>query len=318
MTEVDRLRDWLAAEAPAPLCVPTSGSTGEPKQVLISRPAVQASAAATAERLGGDGTWILALPTTSIAGSMVIVRSLLAGHEPVGLTTWREAVDAAGSGRRYTSVVPTQLHRALGTPDAEALAELDAVLVGGAGVGRALVQSAESAGITVVSTYGMTETCGGCVYDGEPLDGVRVRIGDDGLIDIAGPLLFDGYRGLPPRSGEWFTTSDLGLIEADGRLRVVGRLDDVVISGGVNVPTRAVVAVLRNQPGVDDIEVLGVPDEEWGERVVAFVVGSVELEALRDAIDPRAWAPRQLVRLAELPRLDSGKVDRVRLRELAG
>ena len=176
-------------------------------------------------------------------------------------------------------------------------------LVGGAGIERGLVRAAESVGITVVSTYGMTETCGGCVYDGAPLDGVQVRIGDDGLIEIAGPTLFEGYRGLPPRSGEWFTTCDLGVIEADGR---------------VNVPTRAVRAVLRTQPGVDDIEVLGIPDEEWGERVVAFVVGSAELEALRDAIDPRAWAPRQLVRLAELPRLESGKVDRVRLRKLAG
>lgn len=317
MIEVNRLRDWLAADDPAPLCVATSGSTGEPKQVLLSRTAVRASATATAHRLGGEGTWIRALPTTSIAGLMVLARSLLAGCEPVTLTTWPESVARAGSGRRYASLVPTQLRRAIGTPDAESLAELDAVLIGGAGVDPALLDAAASAGVTVVRTYGMTETCGGCVYDGLALDGVRVRIAGDGLVEIAGSVLFDGYAGLPARTGEWFTTSDLGVLDAHGRLSVTGRVDDVAISGGVNVPTRAVVAVLRMLPGVEDVEVLGVPDDEWGERIVAFVVGDADLQRLRDAVDPRTWAPRQLVRLKELPRVASGKVDRVRLRELA-
>lgn len=317
MTALDHLGDWLAAVDPAPLTVATSGSTGVPKQVLLSRAAVAASAAATASRLGGEGTWILALPTTSVAGLMVVARSLLAGRKPVRLTTWGEALQEAGPAPRYTSLVPTQLHRALGTPDAEALAELDGILVGGAGIDAALLDAAAESGLTIVRTYGMTETCGGCVYDGRPLDGVGVRINPDGTVALAGPMLFDGYADQPPRSGEWFTTADLGTLDAEGRLTVIGRVDDIAISGGVNVPTRAVVAALRGQPGVEEIEVLGVPDAEWGERIVAFVVGEARLEALRDAVDPRTWAPRELVRLDALPRLASGKVDRLRLRELA-
>ena len=133
----------------------------------------------------------------------------------------------------------------------------------------------------MVATYGMAETCGGCVYDGYALDGVAVAVGSDGRIRLGGPTLFDGYDGDPAATAEalvdgWFLTSDAGRLDEDGRLHVLGRLDDVVVSGGVNVPTPAVAARLREHPGVADAAVVGVPDEEWGNRVVAFVVGALD------------------------------------------
>ena len=175
----------------------------------------------------------------------------------------------------------------------------------------------------VVATYGSSETSGGCVYDGVPLDGVEVDT-EEGRIRIRGPVLFDGYDGDPGLTAEalvdgWFVTSDVGSVE-DGRLRVLGRVDDVVISGGVNVPTPAVARRLREHPDVDAVEVTGVDDPEWGQRVVAFVVGRLTLDEARDwvaAEHPRTWAPRDLVVLDALPMLDTGKVDRLRLRALA-
>jgi O-succinylbenzoic acid--CoA ligase len=177
----------------------------------------------------------------------------------------------------------------------------------------------------VVATYGSAETSGGCVYDGLPLDGVALAIGAGGRVRISGPTLFAGYDGDPELTAEvlvdgWFLTSDAGRLDEDGRLQVLGRLDDVVVTGGVNVPAPAVAARLREHPGVEQAEVLGVPDEEWGNRLVAFVVGDVDLEAARDwvaAARPRSWAPRQLVALTEIPLLPNGKPDRLRLKELA-
>jgi o-succinylbenzoate---CoA ligase len=152
-----------------------------------------------------------------------------------------------------------------------------------------------------------------------------MRIGADDEVLLRGPMLFDGYEGEPERTAEvmragWFHTGDLGRFEPDGRLRVTGRIDDIIISGGVKVPGHAVAARVGAHPRVREAEVLGVLDDEWGQRVVAFVVGDVELDDLREHVAdefPRAWAPRQLVCLAELPLLSNGKVDRQRLRELA-
>ena len=176
----------------------------------------------------------------------------------------------------------------------------------------------------------MSETCGGCVYDGIPLDGVDVRLGADRRVHLAGPVLFDGYAGDKPatdavlRDG-WFATSDLGELLPDGRLRLIGRLDDVVISGGVNVPLPAVTDALCGCSAVRDAVAVGVDDHEWGIRVVACVVprdgSGVTLDELRSAVGeaglPRAWAPRQLVTLETMPLLANGKVDRVALRTLA-
>lgn len=312
------LRDWLAREEAPPLLVETSGSTGTPKRVLLPRDAVVASVAATARRLGGEGRWALVLPATYVAGVQVVVRSLVAGHDPV-LGEWGDA--------HFTSLVPTQLHRLLGSnDDTAALARMDGVLLGGGPIDPALRQRAEAAGIRVVATYGMAETSGGCVYDGYALDGVAVTVGGDGRIRIGGPTLFAGYDGDREATSRvlvdgWFLTADAGRLDEDGRLHVLGRLDDVVISGGVNVATPAVAARLREHPDVNDAAVLGIPDEEWGHRVVAYVVGGIDLQTARAwvaDVHPRSWAPRDLVVLDALPLLPNGKVDRLALQARAG
>jgi len=323
-----QLESWVHGGG-EPLVVRTSGSSGEPKDVVLSHAAVLASARATLDRLGGPGHWLLALPVRGIAGIQVLVRSALAGREPVALadhSTLRSAVDALdASMRRYAAVVPTQLYRWAAADELGVLAELDAVLVGGAALDPDLRTQAETAGVPLIRTYGMTETCGGCVYDGVPLDGVELRIDDAGQVWLRGPMLFDGYAGQPHESGAWFATADRGRILDDGRLQVLGRMDETIISGGVNVPLPAVEDAVHRAPGVAAAAVVGAPDAEWGTRVVAVVVpapgGTVDLDGLRDAVETaglsRTWAPRQLITLRELPMLPAGKVDRERLRRLA-
>jgi O-succinylbenzoic acid--CoA ligase len=318
------LRDWDACpEPPDPLLVETSGSTGRPKRVLLSRRAMRASADATHRRLGGPGRWLLNLPATYVAGVQVLFRCVRAGTEPV---VSDHAAALGRSGRRYSALVPTQLHRALRSArETDALAGLDAVLVGGAALPLADRAAAEAAGVRVVATYGMSETCGGCVYDGLPLDGVAVEVDDGGHVRLAGPVLFDGYQDEPELTAQvlsngWLRTQDVGRLDDQGRLVVLGRADDVVVTGGMKVPARAVAAALSTHPAVDRVEVVGVPDAEWGERVVAVVVpaGRMSLEELRDLVRPRAWAPKQLVLVDALPMLPGGKVDRLALRRVAG
>ncbi|HET7195839.1 MAG TPA: AMP-binding protein [Nocardioides sp.] len=323
---VDGLRGWLtASEEPAPLVVETSGSTGVPKRVLLSRRAVLASVTATVHRLGGSGRWVLALPPTYVAGIQVICRSLVAGREPV-LVDSHESLASSLEPGSFLSLVPTQLHRLLEDPGAvAALRGLHTILLGGGPIDPVLRGRAAEEGLRVVATYGSAETAGGCVYDGYPLDGVGVSVDSDGRIRISGPVLFDGYDGDPELTAQvlvdgWFLTSDAGRLDEDGRLHVLGRVDDVVVSGGVNVPLPAVAARLRIHPEVTAAEVVGVPDPEWGQRVVAFVVGEISVEAARDWVSaehPRTWAPREVVSVDELPMLDNGKVDRMALRERA-
>jgi O-succinylbenzoic acid--CoA ligase len=222
------------------------------------------------------------------------------------------------------SLVPTQLVRLLDVPDeVAALEDYEAVLVGGGPLRAEIRDRAEEQGIRVVQTYGMSETCGGCVYDGRPLGGVEIRIDEERVL-LRGPVLFDGYEGEPERTAAafedgWLVTHDLGHWTPEGHLAVDGRSDDVILSGGVKVPASAVARAILAHPDVNEAEVVGVPDDEWGERVVAVVTasGPVELDELRALVDPRAWAPRGLVVVAELPLLPNGKVDRVTLRELA-
>ena len=316
---VATLRAWLDGPDDARLVVETSGSTGAPKRVLLSRAAVLASVAATERRLGASGRWVLALPPSYVAGVQVICRSLVAGYEPV--TEW------PAEEPWFTSLVPTRLHRLLESPeDLAALRTAHTILLGGGPIAPALRARAVDEGLRVVATYGSAETAGGCVYDGLPLDGVALAIGTDGRIRIAGPTLFDGYDGDPGLTARtlvdgWFLTSDAGRLDEDGRLTVLGRVDDMVVSGGVNVPAPTVAARLRRHPAVVDAEVLGVPDLEWGQRLVAFVVGTgVDLAEVRDWVGqehPRSWAPRQGVVLDEIPRLGNGKPDRVALGEQA-
>jgi len=316
------LRPEIPLEEGADLVVVTSGSTGTGRGVLLSADALRASGEATLDRLGGPGDWLLALPVSAIAGIQVLCRSALAGRRPTVLARGESLTDAVArmpGERRYTALVPTQLRRFLDAEPA-ALRAFDAILVGGAATDPALLERAREEDVAVVTTYGMTETGGGCVYDGVPLDGVRVRVGDG--IELAGPVLALGYRLDPPATaaafdGGWFRTRDAGTVRPDGRLAVHGRLDDVVITGGVNVAPPAVEAVLREHADVADAVVFGAPDQEWGQRVVAAVVPAAgadpDLAALRPWVAERlgaAAAPRELHRIDAVPALHTGKPDR--------
>lgn len=324
---LDLLHPWVL-DGGEPLVVRTSGSTGAPKGVVLSHAAVMASAESSLRRLGGAGGWLLAMPVTGVGGLQVLVRSVLAGIDPAFADEYSDlqsATAAVGGERRYASLVPTQVHRLLRDGHGHVLAHLDAVLVGGAAMPADQLASARAAGICVVRSYGMSETCGGCVYDGMALDGVDLRIDEAGQVQIGGAVLFDGYA--DPRAtaealqGGWFATADLGEIDAGGQLRITGRIDDVTQSGGVNVPLAAVTAALRTINEAADAVALGVPDPEWGHRVVAFVVpddavclDGLRLDAVRDHVEeaglPRTWAPREVVLLDALPLLPGGKIDR--------
>lgn len=326
--------------------VTTSGSTGIPKSVILSRDALTASALATADRIG-DGAWLLALPVSYVAGLQVLVRSLVAGREPrvlAGAFSPQAFADAAlamlGAARApsYTSLVPAQLARLLDAADHDsavrtAVASFEAILVGGQAMPPALLDRSHDAGARVVRTYGSTETAGGCVYDGTPLRGVSVRI-EHGEVQVAGPVLAEGYLGdreltdaafrRDHAGTRWYRTGDAGLVE-DGVLRVHGRLDNVIVSGGVNISLDRVERIVRSVPGLSDAVVVGVADERWGEASVIVAPRgevlrrseSVQLDearaAVKDAIGPHA-RPSRLIIVDELAMLASGKPDRETIR----
>ncbi len=312
--------------------IATSGSTGEPKGAELSAAALRHSARASLDRIGArpGEAWLSCLPPSHVAGLQVFIRSLFAGPPPVVLGRLAPAA-AAASGAAYVSLVPTQVRRLLGGPDGRAmLAGFRCILLGGAAVPGGLLAAARAAGARVVTTYGMTETCGGCVYDGVPLDGVSVRVGGEGRIRIAGPVLFSGYRGQPGRSaaaldGRWFVTSDLGELSGSGQLEVRGRADGMINTGGEKVAADEVAAVLERCAGVREAAVTGRPDAEWGELVTAIVVASdpaapPALAALRECVRgilPDFAAPRALVLVKAIPLLPSGKPDLQALRALA-
>jgi O-succinylbenzoic acid--CoA ligase len=322
----ERPYDGAATSDDTAVLIATSGSTGDPKIVELSAEALRHSAAATLRRLGampGD-RWLCCLPTSHIAGVQVLVRSLVAGTEPVVHERFDPA-DAARCGVAHVAVVPTQLARMI-----EAGADLSAfrtILLGGAPASPGLLDLARARGGRVVTTYGMSETCGGCVYGGVPLDGVSAAVGEDGRIRLAGPVLFSGYRLRPQltasvREGRWFVTQDLGVLD-DGVLRVLGRADDVINTGGEKVVAGEVERELAAYPAVKDVVVVGRPDPEWGERVTAVVVPGDPPPALDEL---RAWvrrrlpacaAPRELELVDAIPLLPSGKPDRERLRARA-
>lgn len=313
------------------LVAATSGTTGSPKGALLTAAALTASAQATHDRLGGPGRWLLALAPYHIAGMQVLVRSVSAGTDPVELDVSAGfntaelpgAVRKLGTGRRYTSLVATQLAKALTDPPAaDALAELDAVLLGGGPAPRAVLDGAAAAGISVVRTYGMSETAGGCVYDGVPLDGVRLRVTEDDRIVIGGTTLAKGYRNpvTPDPFAEpgWFYTNDLGAIDDSGRLTVLGRADEAISTGGLTVLPQPVEAALSTHPAVSDCAVFGLADDRLGQRVVAAVVlsdghAAPSLASLRThvarTLDVTA-APRELHIVDALPMRGIGKVDR--------
>jgi o-succinylbenzoate---CoA ligase len=325
VTTVRSGQEKRVAEGTA-VIVPTSGSTGAPKGVELSASALLYSARASLARIGArpGERWLCCLPTAYIPGIQVLVRSLVSGTDPV-LADRADAETVAASGCAHVSLVPTQLRRLLDGREGDVstpLAGFHSVLLGGAAAPAGLLDAARTAGVPVVTTYGMTETCGGCVYDGIPLDGVRVTIGDDDRIWIGGPVLFSGYRLGPRVPGDgWFRTGDLGRMES-GRLVVRGRADDVINTGGHKVVPGEVTAVLQTCPGVRDAAVVGQPDPEWGERVVAVVAPAdpanpPTLELLRLHVRQRLSryaAPSRVVMVDAVPMLPSGKHDLARLR----
>lgn len=349
----------LGGEVTAPLppetalVVTTSGSTGYPKSVVLSRAAVLASIRATAARIG-SGAWLLALPATYIAGAQVLARSLHAGHEPAllpGHFTPESFVTATAALRLtgvplYTSLVPAQVATLLDAAEtepsvADAMAAYATILVGGQALPATMAARAAARGIRLVRTYGSSETCGGCVYDGAPLAGVSVQIVDSEVL-ITGPQLAQGYLGDPERTAEafvtdeagqpWYRTGDTGTLEAtsDGvLLRVTGRRDNVIVSGGINVSLDRVEQAVRAVAGWADAVVVGVPDERWGEASVVVVSAAAlarsglttaqAVDAARGAVAAAVGAParpREVLVVPVMPMLASGKPDRRAAREL--
>ncbi len=307
----DRRAGGRPVEPGDALVVATSGTTGAPKGVILTHDAVEASARATSSRLGVDPSrhrWLACLPLNHVGGLSVVTRSIwtstpctvLPGYEP-------ETVRAHSGPDVLVSLVATALQR---TP-----ADLfHTVVLGG---------SAPPAGLpaNVVTTYGLTETGSGVVYDGSPLEGVEVAVDDrSGEIRLRGPMLLRAYRDgtVALDAGGWLCTGDVGSIGPDGRLAVAGRLTDMIISGVENIWPGPVEEAIRGHPGVADVAVAGRPDPEWGQRVVAWVVPAdpsrpPRLADLRDLVGERLAryaAPRQLVLTDSLPRTSIGKVRR--------
>lgn len=351
MTGADTGADAEEVPAGTAVVVTTSGSTGIPKRVVLSRSALTASALATAARIG-DGAWLLALPASYVAGLQVLVRSLVADRQP-GLLSGPFQPQAFASaalmlvssenGRRvptFTSLVPAQLIRLLDAADEDAsvrtaLRSFEAILIGGQALPAAVLERAECAGARIVRTYGATETSGGCVYDGVPLDGVGVRI-EGGEVQLSGPTLAEGYLGDPARTDaafptdpdgtRWYRTGDAGLID-DGALRVRGRLDNVIVSGGINVSLDRVERVVRSVAGLHSAVVVGVPDDRWGEASVIVAARgealrrseATQLTEARAAVAAEIGAharPSRLILVDEIATLPSGKPDREAIRRL--
>jgi len=337
---------WTSAEALAAsidevptdlaLVIRTSGSMGTPKAVGLTAQALRSAAEATSRALGGHGQWLMALSAEVIAGAQMLVRSVIANTVPVMVTghfevpRFTEAAAQLTHERRYTSLVPLQLTRLLdaaeGDDDAAlrtraVLQRFDAVLIGGQMLPEPLAARAAALGIRVVRTYGSTETAGGCVYDGMPIGDTQLRI-EAGELWIASSQLAVGYLDQPgetaarfiTRDGaRWFTTHDAAELH-DGRLRILGRMDNVFVSGGVNVSLDAIEQLVHSVAGWDDAVAIAVPDATWGQRCV--LVSSRQgndFEALQAQIRAQLGAPAVPVQhrvLAEIPRLSSGKPNR--------
>jgi len=287
------------------IVVATSGSTGAPKGVVLTHEAVAASAVATSDRLDvrSDDHWLACLPLSHVGGLSVVTRALTTGTK---LTVFPgfDATAAERSGATLVSLVAT------------ALARIDATRFRQIVLGGSRPPAERPA--NCVTTYGMTETGSGVVYDGVPLDGVEVDIAPDGEIRLRAPMLLRGYRdGTSPLDVDgWLATGDLGEWLPDGRLHVAGRRGDLIITGGENVWPEAVEAALADHPDVADVMVRGLPDPEWGQVVEAVVVPVGDpptLDSIRAHVKrrhPAFLAPKRLRVVESLPRTTLGKLRR--------
>ncbi len=305
--------------------IETSGSTGRPKRVELSADALLASAAASETMLGVPGQWLLALPLTYIAGVNVLVRSIVA--ETSMVVAGDDFVASAARMTdvvRFTSLVPVQLARLLDDERAhDVLRRFDRILVGGQASPPALLERARESGVRVTRTYGSSETSGGCVYDGVPIGNTRVRI-VDGRVQLAGAVLAEGYLGDPERTDaafdtegadRWYRTDDTGSWQ-NGVLSITGRVDDVIVSGGIKVSLAEVELAVRALPGLANAVVVRAPHPDWGETSVVFATAPVALDDVRSAVTlalGRAAAPHRVIVLNELPMLATGKPDRIEL-----
>jgi O-succinylbenzoic acid--CoA ligase len=329
--------------ADAAVVIETSGTTGKPKRVWLSADALIASAQSHLDTLGGPGVWWLTLPTSYIAGVQVLTRSLLAQRPPVvsppgpfGPGTLLAVESELRKGKDvspvYAAMVPAQMQRLVDAARhdaavADALRVFDAVLVGGQALPQRLIEGSAGLGVRMIRTYGSAETAGGCVWDGRPLAGVTV--GDiDGRLAISGPILAGGYLDDPVLTGKhfavldgvrWYVTDDQGGVSADGTVSVVGRVDDVIVSGGKKVSLADVERILVDELGCVGCVVTAGNHDEWGQVPVIVGVTGLDLDRAREIIGARLGAharPDRFVLVPEIPLLGSGKPDRVALSKL--
>jgi O-succinylbenzoic acid--CoA ligase len=323
---------WSAIQKPASQKVPTdcavvistSGSTGNAKQVCLSAGALVASAYSAHSYLGAHRgeRWSLVLPLTHIAGVNVLVRAIELGLEAVD----NRNVDQY-SQAEYVSVVPTQLHRALyNESDKKLLAHLQgavAVLVGGGPTNEFLIAQAKEHGVNVITTYGMTEMCGGCIFDGNPLSKVEMKITEVGRIKLKGPMRANGYLNdehswASVIDGAWFTTSDLGRIEA-GRLQILGRIDDQIISGGKKISLNEIELSLHSLFPAQQFIAFAIPDPEWGQALALASSSKIAEASIKDHLRKTFGGygvPKFFLQLEEFPTKGIEKPDRNRLREI--
>jgi len=304
-------------EEPSLVIISTTGSSGIVKRVQLSTKAIATSAQLSNAAIGaGVGAiWSLLLPTNHIAGLNVLARAINLGSEIVSVE----------QGADYSAIVPTQLHRAL-NGDVQLLNHLQnckAVLVGGNSASKTLLESADASGINVITTYGMTETSGGCVYNNLALPGISVAINEVGLIKFSGPILAQGYENQEELWAQnfkdgWFTSNDLGEI-IDGKIFVTGRADDVIISGGENISLVAIEAELAaNFPNINFVAT-SIPDPEWGDKLCLLIAGQVNQLKISEVLQNnlgKQFVPKDFLTVAEIPQIGIGKPDRVKASKL--